>query len=151
MGRLVGLSKNNVAVGVRLLASFAHMTSEHHLKKTTSMTNSMNVPKIVTHPLGLAGYALALVFGLIAKFGPSEEWPWLPAAAVALALLCIVGGLILASRQAGAKESYKFSPGETTAVKQESKGDQSPNVANSKGAVNISYDGPQKPSTKKKS
>jgi hypothetical protein len=111
----------------------------------------MNMPKIVTHPLGLAGYALALVFGLIAKFGPSDDWPWLPAAGVALALLCVVGGLILASRQASAKESSKSSPGETAAVRQESKGDQSPNVANSKGDVNISYGGPAKPSTKRKS
>lgn len=111
----------------------------------------MNVPKIVTHPLGLTGYALALVFGLIATVGPSENWPWLPAAAVALALLCIVGGLILASRQASNKKPYKSSPGETPAVKQESVGDQSPNVANSKGPVNIIFDGPPKPSTKKKS
>jgi hypothetical protein len=110
----------------------------------------MSVPKIVTHPLGLAGYALALVFGLIAKFGPSEDWPWLPPVAVGLALLCIIGGLILASRQAGAKTSPKSSPGKP-AVEQESKGDQSPNVANSTGAVNISYGGPAKPSAKEKS
>jgi hypothetical protein len=127
------------------------MSSEDLLKKASSTASSISVPRIVTHPLGLAGYALALVFGVIAKFGPSEQWPWLPPVAVGLALLCIIGGLILASRQASAKESSKFSSGDRVAVKQESKGDQSPNVANSKSAVNISYGEPPKPSTKEKS
>jgi hypothetical protein len=63
----------------------------------------MKLPKIITHPLGLTGYALALVFGLIGKFGPSNRWPWLVPAAVAMALVCVVGGLLLANRQIGAK------------------------------------------------
>ena len=58
-----------------------------------------NWTKAVVHPLGLAGYALACVFGVIAKYGPVEKWPWLPPVAVAMAVVALIAGLLLASRE----------------------------------------------------
>ena len=97
----------------------------------------MTLPKIVTHPLGLAGYAMALVFGLVAKFCPENQLPWLLPVAVTMALICAMGGLLLANRQINAKTSVPHLPG--TAGSQTSSGDQSPNIANTTGSVHIEY------------
>jgi hypothetical protein len=107
----------------------------------------MEIPKIVTHPLGLVGYALALVFGLLGKYGPSDRWPWLLPAALAMSLLCVLGGLILASRQIGAK-SPNGQPTDRAVIQRS--GDQSPNIANAAGPINIDYGSTTKPSTHKK-
>ena len=53
----------------------------------------------VAHPLGLAGYALACVFGLLAKFGPTAQYPWLAPIAVAMAVVALIGGLLVAVLQ----------------------------------------------------
>jgi hypothetical protein len=100
-------------------------------------------PKLVTHPLGLAGYALALVFGLIGKLGPSDRWPWLFPAAIALAAVSVVGGLLLARVQiqadaakARAKQAPPSGPTTTTQV---TTGDQSPAVSGTAGNVSVNY------------
>jgi tetratricopeptide (TPR) repeat protein len=54
----------------------------------------MDWAKAVIHPLGLAGYALALVFGASLKIRNLP--PWWPKAAIGLAALCVIGGLTLA-------------------------------------------------------
>jgi hypothetical protein len=51
--------------------------------------------QVVTQPLGLAGFALFLVFGYVAKVKKDDERRWLSRAAVALAIIAL-GGLILA-------------------------------------------------------
>jgi len=51
--------------------------------------------KVVTHPLGLAGFALFLVFGYLAKEKRQDTRRWLPAVAVAMAVITLVGGLYL--------------------------------------------------------
>jgi hypothetical protein len=98
-------------------------------------------PKPITHPLGLVGYALALVFGLIAKFGPSDRYPWLFPAAIALAAVSIIGGLLLAKVQINAQAAKTHGkPAQSAAagVTQFTAGDQSPAISNT-GDVNITY------------
>ena len=97
---------------------------------------------VVVHPLGLAGYALACVFGLLAKFGPTAQYPWLAPVAVAMAFVALVGGLLLGWRR---RQKPVKAPGETSGsardVAQTTTGDRSPAIANVKGDVSINYDG----------
>jgi len=99
-------------------------------------------PKLVTHPLGLAGYALALVFGLIGKLGPSDRWPWLLPAAIALAGVSVVGGLLLAKvqlhAQAAKAPSKQTQAAASAGTTQVTTGDQSPAISGA-GDVTISY------------
>ena len=55
--------------------------------------------KVLTHPLGLAGFALFLVFTLVAKAKQRSERRWLSPAAVLIALVALLGGLSLDYRQ----------------------------------------------------
>jgi hypothetical protein len=55
----------------------------------------MDWTKVVTDPLGLAGFALALVFGTVAR---KRGAGWI--AATLLAAVCIAGGLTIAYRRA---------------------------------------------------
>jgi hypothetical protein len=55
----------------------------------------MDWSKVVTDPLGLGGFALALVFGALSR--KSRGMPkWWPAAALGLAALSVAGGLGIA-------------------------------------------------------
>jgi len=62
----------------------------------------MNVdPKwidVVTNPLGLAGFALFLVFLIVSRFAPKGELRWLAPAFVTLALIALLGGIGLTWR-----------------------------------------------------
>lgn len=54
--------------------------------------------EVVTEPLGLAGFALALVFTIVRAVvarTPEGRGQWIVPAGFALAALCIVGGLII--------------------------------------------------------
>ena len=51
---------------------------------------------VVTHPLGLVGYALFLVFGLLSLSDFAAQHPWLPYAAVTLEGVAVLGGIALA-------------------------------------------------------
>ncbi|SRR6266404_4526750 len=105
-------------------------------------------PKLVTHPLGLAGYALALVFGLVGKFGPSDRWPWLFPAAIALAAVSIVGGLLLAKvqmqAQAAKGRGKQAAAGGPASVTQSTSGDQSPAISGTTGNVSVNFGSPKK-------
>jgi hypothetical protein len=52
--------------------------------------------KVVTEPLGLTGFALFLVFGLLSKLKGKDERRWLPVLAGALAFVALLGGLGIA-------------------------------------------------------
>ncbi|SRR6266849_7956140 len=99
-------------------------------------------PKLVTHPLGLAGYALALVFGLIGKLGPSDRLPWLLPSAIALAAVSVVGGLLLArvqmQTQANKSRGKQAPPATSAGVTQVTTGDQSPAISGAQD-VSITY------------
>ena len=55
--------------------------------------------KVITDPLGIAGYALALVFGITGRIISQKgkrNAKWVAPTAFAFALVCIIGGLTLA-------------------------------------------------------
>jgi hypothetical protein len=52
--------------------------------------------KVLVHPLGLTGYVLFLLFGLLARTKRRDEKRWLFPAALAAAGIALVGGLGLA-------------------------------------------------------
>ena len=101
--------------------------------------------EVVTNPLGLAGFALFVVFGLLARRGAAGGNRWLAPAAVAMAFVALVGGLVLAYRQLpvgqgaapsevqGApatqktpRDSVSTEPARSSSVVQETSGSQSP-------------------------
>lgn len=52
--------------------------------------------KVVTEPLGLAGFALFLVFGLLSRLKGKDERRWLPLFSGVLAFVALLGGLGIA-------------------------------------------------------
>lgn len=52
--------------------------------------------RVVTDPLGIAGFALFLVFGLLARLKAGRERRWLSRASIILASVALLGGLSLA-------------------------------------------------------
>lgn len=105
--------------------------------------------KVVTQPLGLAGFALFLAFGYLAKATKDDARRWLSPAAVGLALIALVGGLLIAYRQV---PQPAFQPTPTVHATQPSKqqtnsnviqqstGPGSPNVQGVQGDVTITVD-----------
>jgi hypothetical protein len=106
--------------------------------------------EVVTDPLGLAGFALFLVFGAAASYGFRRGQTWLPKAAVAMAVVALVGGLALswqtrdsrAAREAEAKSHIPSSqpPPTSTSVQQTTHGSGSPTVQGVTGNVTITSD-----------
>jgi hypothetical protein len=105
--------------------------------------------KVVTNPLGLAGFALFLVFGYLAKIKRNDERRWLSPVAFAIAAVALVGGLVLAYVQASKPviPSVQFSkpaaPTQQQAnqqVQQSSTGEGSPNVQGVQGDVTVTVD-----------
>jgi hypothetical protein len=54
--------------------------------------------KVVTQPLGLAGFALFLIFGLVARVKRNDERRWIFPVSLVMAVAALVGGLGLAYR-----------------------------------------------------
>jgi hypothetical protein len=103
--------------------------------------------KVVTSPLGLAGFALFLVFGYLAKVKSKDERQWLSPAAVLVSVIALIGGLVLAYRQTPAAASPAQTDGRLAIqqqtpkqVQQRSTGDGSPNVDGVQGNVTITVD-----------
>jgi hypothetical protein len=90
----------------------------------------------VVHPLGLAGYALACVFALLARLGPTGRYPWLAPIAVAMACVALVAALVITLRR---KSNSGAPEGEAASPLQRTRGDQSPAIANVEGSVSIDY------------
>lgn len=53
---------------------------------------------VVTNPLGLAGFALFLVFWFLSRRAKQQSYKWLPFVAVVMACFALIGGLLLASK-----------------------------------------------------
>jgi hypothetical protein len=114
------------------------------------LTNSINEwTKVVMHPLGLAGFALFLVFSLLAKLKRRNERRWLFPAMIAMAGIALLGGLGLAYTQLqGSSAAVVAQPSPTpTPVQrqvnqglQRSSGPGSPNVQGVQGDVTITVD-----------
>ena len=94
---------------------------------------------VVTHPLGLAGFALFLVFGVAARFGMRKGGTWLPVAAVAMAIIALAGGLLLSWQSNEARSTSASAPGTASTV-QHTTGDRSPAVQGVSGNVTITID-----------
>jgi hypothetical protein len=59
----------------------------------------MDWTKIVTHPLGLAAFALALIFGVAGVRLQGRQGPWFLPAALIIAAIALIGCFYLANRQ----------------------------------------------------
>lgn len=93
---------------------------------------------VVTHPLGLVAFALALIFGVAGVKLAARNRPWFLPSAIALAALVMVGGLFLAYQDTQSKvKPAAIVPQEKTVVQQETKGSNSPAIQGVKGNVTI--------------
>src|SRR5690348_15137298 len=98
--------------------------------------------KVVTNPLGLAGYALFLVFTYIARIKRPAERHWMSRVAAILAVLSVAGGLYLSARQMSqvAKSPNAAPQQQNTKVQQSTTGAGSPAVQGVQGDVTITVD-----------
>jgi hypothetical protein len=104
--------------------------------------------KVVTEPLGLAGFALFLIFTYLGKTKQADHRKWLSPMAFGCAAITLVGGLTLAylqitkPTQAPASLSKPAPPPiqQTNQVQQLSTGQGSPNVQGVQGDVTITVD-----------
>lgn len=106
-------------------------------------TNIAPWTKIVTHPLGLAAFALFLVFTFLGGNRRSKQPRWLSPVAFGLAGIALVGGLILAYR---ANESSHQHPSSQTigSIQQSAVGSVNSNVAGVTGDVSVRVSGPSR-------
>jgi hypothetical protein len=92
--------------------------------------------KVVTHPLGLAGFALFLAFSYIGKAKPQRAPVWLTSSAYILALVALVGGIGLAYRDSG--HAITLPPSQTASdIHQTALGNSATNVAGVQGNVSV--------------
>jgi|SRR5271157_1916873 len=117
--------------------------------------------KVVTQPLGLAGFALFLVFVYLGRAKRYDKRRWLSPAAFAIAAMALIGGLVLAYVQVpkpvppSVQTSKPAAPTQQQTnqqVQQTSTGAGSPNVQGAQGDVTITVDqstGKTKTETKK--
>lgn len=101
--------------------------------------------KVVMEPLGLAGFALFLVFGFLARTGLVKGQRWLAVSAVSMAIVALIGGLGLSwvkSRPTAAPTQNTTSTlaAPTPPAIQTTHGAQSPAVQNVQGSVIINMD-----------
>jgi hypothetical protein len=93
--------------------------------------------KVVTHPLGLAGFALFLVFSFLAKNRQRKKPSWLASFAFGMAAISLLAGVGLAYRQTTSQlpASQEQRIG---AIQQNSGGESGSNVAGVQGNVSVS-------------
>lgn len=112
---------------------------------------SIEWTKALIHPLGLVGYALFLLFGLVARAKRRDERRWILPAALVAAGIALLGGLGLALRDVDHKaqetaisqpQSQPSAPStqRNDHVTQSSSGPGSPNVQGVQGDVTITVD-----------
>jgi uncharacterized membrane protein len=102
--------------------------------------------KVVTDPLGLAGFALFLVFGFLAKLKRRDLRRWLAPLAMIMAVIALVGGLSLAyvqvrrsAQPVPVQTKSPAAPSQPTSI-QVTTGQGSPTVNGVNGDVNITVD-----------
>jgi hypothetical protein len=97
--------------------------------------------KVVTHPLGLAGFALFLVFSFLGRSRQRKKPAWLAPSAFAMAFITLVGGMVLAYLQSS-RPPAKSGGLQIGTIQQTSGGPSSPNVAGVQGNVSLSITAP---------
>jgi hypothetical protein len=100
---------------------------------------------VVTQPLGLAGFALFLVFGYLARAKSKDERRWLSPVAMIVAVMALAGGLVLAYLQtpkpaAPVVKTAAPATQQNTQVQQTTSGPGSPAVQGVQGDVTITVD-----------
>lgn len=105
--------------------------------------------KVLLHPLGLAGYVLFLLFGLLSRVKSRSERRWILPTSLIAACIALLGGIGLAYRdvQSQASKNVVAPSAAVTATTQQqndhpqqsSTGPQSSNVQGVQGDVNINY------------
>src|SRR5208283_1814389 len=108
--------------------------------------------KVVTEPLGLAGFALFLIFGYLGKVKRDDERRWLSPVAFAIGAVALIGCLAIAYVQTpkpvtpSAQSVQTSQPAAPTQqqtnqkIQQTSTGEGSPNVQGVQGNVTITVD-----------
>lgn len=101
--------------------------------------------KVITNPLGLAGFSLFLIFGFIGRLKLSQKRPWIVIVAFAMSAVSLLGGLLLAYSKASTEKTAQSptAPADNqtcSQVEQSSTGNASPNVNCVKGPVTITID-----------
>lgn len=115
--------------------------------------------KVTTEPLGLAGFALFLIFSYIGRVNRHDKRKWLPVVAFTCAAATLVGGFVLAYVQAvkpvpsphSGDVPANAAPQEPNQVDQKSTGAGSPNVQGVHGDVTITVDQSSGKTTESKS
>lgn len=99
--------------------------------------------RVVTEPLGLAGFALFLVFGVLSRVKTGKERRWLAPVASAMAVLALAAGLGLAYLKTAAVPQPPPKaqvPAQTNNIQQTTTGKGSPIVQGVQGDVTITVD-----------
>jgi hypothetical protein len=105
--------------------------------------------KVLTEPLGLAGFALFLVFGALSRIKKDKERRWLGPLAMGMAVLALTGGLTLAYLKSQPQATPQSTPApapqpapktQTNMVEQTTTGPGSPAVQGVQGDVTINVD-----------
>jgi len=114
---------------------------------------SIEWTKVLIHPLGLTGYTLFLLFGLLAHVKRRDERHWILPTALLAAGVALLGGLGLAYHGVGSQPqqptTLSSSPSQTSFVQQNdhpqqsSASSSSPNIQGVQGDVNVTYEEPQ--------
>lgn len=97
--------------------------------------------KVVTHPLGLAGFALFLVFSFLAKSRQGKKPKWATPSAFAMALVALLGGLSLAHQQ-NTHPTVPSTEQKIGVIQQSSSGSSTSNVAGVQGNVSVNINQP---------
>ena len=112
----------------------------------------MDWMKVITHPLGIAGFALALVFGVVGRVivQKHRKNKWIEPAAYVLAAVCVVGGLALAYRRESMTSPVKSDTVRSMRIdKIDQKVGNGTAVAGVQGNVTVNAPNPQKESKPK--
>jgi hypothetical protein len=102
--------------------------------------------KVIVNPLGIAGFALFLVFGYVARAKKPDRRPWVAPLAFTMAIFALIGGFSIAYLEVRATTARSTPAGQPAApaiqqrVRQRSAGDGSPNVQGVQGDVTITVD-----------
>lgn len=105
--------------------------------------------RVITDPLGLAGFALFLTFGLLARLKRRDERRWLAPLAAIMGVAALAGGMILAyvktprlpvAPPSQTSSAPAPSQQQTNQVQQTTSGQGSPAVQGVQGNVTITVD-----------
>src|SRR5437868_6322856 len=93
--------------------------------------------KVVTEPLGLAGFALFLVFGFLSKLKRKDERRWLAPTAAAMGVAALAGGMVLSYFKASQSSAHGASQIQVNQIQQTTTAPDSPVFQGVQGNVTV--------------